>query len=109
MAYTDGLHDSHGGRFKELDRGDFSSHAPMLDRYRAMLMEWEKARTKTVSRRKTSSINTAPADDLDRVDPPLGATMEFNESDGGGCEGVYQPSLPQRLKLAELLKLSSVR
>jgi uncharacterized protein YfbU (UPF0304 family) len=47
MAYTRWSCDSHGGRFKDLDRGDdFNSHGRMLDSYRAMLKEWEKSKDK---------------------------------------------------------------
>ena len=45
MAYTRWYCDSHGGRFKDLDRGDdFNSHGLMLDSYRAMLKEWEASK-----------------------------------------------------------------
>jgi uncharacterized protein YfbU (UPF0304 family) len=47
MAYARWYCNSHGGRFKDLDRGDdFNSHALMLDSYRSMLKEWEKSADK---------------------------------------------------------------
>jgi uncharacterized protein len=39
MAYA--LHYCDGAQFSELAKGDFNSHTPSLDRYRAMLDEWK--------------------------------------------------------------------
>jgi len=45
MAYAQYYCGLGEGRYKELGlgSGDFNSHFPMLDRYRAMLAEWKRS------------------------------------------------------------------
>lgn len=42
MAYARYYCESEGGRFTELELGDYNSHAPMVDIYKRMLGAWEK-------------------------------------------------------------------